>query len=274
MMEQKLTLMAIFAHPDDEAFGMGGTLTRYAQEGADLHLVVATLGEVGELANPDLSLDQPLGILREQELRCACDNYGVAGLHLLGYMDGQTTVVPQSDAVYKIVRLLRQIRPQVVVSFGPEGIYGHYDHLAVHRWATAATQFAADTGRWPEAGPAHQVAKFYHRAMPQDQIDRIEASGGRRSVPIDGVPFPFVGYPLEKITTIIDVRDYITTKLRGIRCHASQLNPTSPYLQAEFDEPANPWFWQETFILAQYRPELLLTPLPDGKENDLFAGLR
>jgi LmbE family N-acetylglucosaminyl deacetylase len=274
-MTQKLTLMAIFAHPDDEAFGMGGTLTRYAREGVDLHLVVATLGEVGELANPDLrSLDQPLGILREHELRCACDNYGVVGLHLLGYIDGQTTVVPQSDAVYKIVRLLRQIRPQVVVSFGPEGIYGHYDHLAVHRWATAAVQFAADTGRWPEAGPAHRVAKFYHRAMPQDQVDRIEEPGGRRSVPIDGIPFPFVGYPLERITTIIDVRDYVATKLRGIRCHASQLNPASPYLQAEFDEPANPWFWQETFILAQYRPELLSTPLPAGKENDLFAGLR
>lgn len=273
-MAEKLSLMAIFAHPDDESFGMGGTLTKYAQEGVDVHLVVATLGEVGKVFSPELKVDQPLSVVREQELRCACENYGVAGLHLLGYMDGQTTVVPQSGAVYRIVRLLRQVKPQVVVTFGPDGIYGHYDHLAVHRWASAAVQFAAQPERWPHAGPAHQVAKLYYRAMPQEQVDRMEQNGGSSSVSIDGVPFPFVGQSWDKITTIVDVRDYVEVKLRGIRCHASQLDPGSLYLQQTFDLPANPWFWQETYVLAWSRPELLRVPLPQGKENDLFAGLR
>ncbi|HXV97427.1 MAG TPA: PIG-L family deacetylase, partial [Anaerolineae bacterium] len=157
-MTEKLTLVAVFAHPDDEAFGTGGTLSKYAHEGVDVHLIIATLGEAGRMADPTVSLTQPLDVIREQELRCACVSYGVENLHLLGYMDGQTTIASQSAAVYKIVRLLRQLKPQVVVSFGPEGVYGHYDHLAVHRWATAAVQLAGEAEWWPGAGPAHQVA--------------------------------------------------------------------------------------------------------------------
>ncbi|MDX1521384.1 MAG: PIG-L family deacetylase, partial [Anaerolineae bacterium] len=206
-MTKKLILMAIFAHPDDEAFSSGGTLTKYASEGIEIHLVTATLGQQGQLANPAVALTQPIGVLREQELRCACEAYGVAHLHLLGYMDGQTTIAPQSEAVFKIVRLLRTIKPQVVLSFGPDGSYGHYDHLAVHRWATAAVDLAPNPEHWPEAGPAHSVAKFYHRALPESTVQNMEERFGRSAVMMDGVPFPFFGYPDEAITTVIDIRD-------------------------------------------------------------------
>ena len=273
-MTQPLTLMAIFAHPDDEAFGTGGTLTKYAQEGVEVHLVTATLGEVGQLANPNMKLSQPLNVVREQELRCACACYGLSQLHLLGYIDGQTTIVPPSGAVFKIVKLMRQLRPQVVLSFGPEGIYGHYDHLAVHRWVTAAVQLANESDRWPELGSAHAVMKFYHRAMPEEQIKLMEQNFGRSAVPMDGIPFPFTGYPMEKITTIIDVRAHIQAKLQGIHCHASQVDPNSPYLQDGFDWQANPGFWQETFILAHHHPDLKLDYTNEQKERDLFAGLR
>ncbi len=273
-MTDKLCLMAIFAHPDDEAFGTGGTLAKYAREGVDVHLVVATRGEAGQIASPAITLTQPIGVLREQELRCACNHYGLKELHLLGYMDGQTTIVSQSGAVYKVVKLLRQIKPQVVISFGPEGIYGHYDHLAVHRWATAAVQLAAEADRWPEIGPAHHVAKFYYRVMPQEQVVQMEEMSGRSSVFMDGVPFSFLGYPLTEITTIIDVCDYVEIKLKGIRCHASQLDPANPYLQEDFDLSTHAWFWQETFILAKRRPDIPSTIPADGKEDDLFAGLR
>jgi LmbE family N-acetylglucosaminyl deacetylase len=272
-MAENLTLMAIFAHPDDEAFGTGGTLAKYAAEGVEVHLVTATLGEAGRVADPVLSVTRPLGAWREQELRCACECYGIRQLHLLGYMDGQTTVVPQSGAVYKIVKLLREIKPQVVISFGPEGIYGHYDHLAVHRWATAAVELAAETDCWAEAGPPHRVAKFYHRAMFEEQVTQIEEINGSSFVLIDGVPFPFSGYPAEKITTVIDTGGWAEAKLRGIRCHASQLRPDIPYLQEDFDPSSQPWFSREAFILAKHQPELELT-LPAGKEDDLFAGLR
>jgi LmbE family N-acetylglucosaminyl deacetylase len=271
-MMEKLTLMAIFAHPDDEAFGVGGVLSKYAHEGVEVHLVMATLGEAGRVANPAISLTQPIGVVREQELRCACANYGVQHLHLLGFMDGQTTVAPQGLAVFKLVRLLRQHKPQVVISFGPEGVYGHYDHLAVHRWTTAAIQLASQADRWPETGPPHWVAKFYHRAMPQEQMAYVEKMTGRTFISLDGVPFSFVSYPLERITTIVDVRDYIENKLKGLHCHASQLDPKSPYLQENFDPADYPWFWQETFILAQCRSDLTLSS--EMKENDLFAGLR
>lgn len=273
-MTDKLTLMAIFAHPDDEAFGTGGTLTKYAREGVEVHLVTATRGENGQVADTTLTLNEPIGILRERELRQACEHYGLKALHLLGYIDGQTTIAPQGEAVYRLVKLMRRFKPQVVVSFGPEGIYGHYDHLAVHRWATAAVQLAGDAARWPQAGAPYTVAKFYHRAMPEAQVAQMEKNFGRSSVPMDGVPFPFTGYPMEQITTVIDVREHIETKIKAVRCHASQLDPNNPYLKDDFDWQANPNFWQETFILAWRRPELNLEFSPDHKETDLFAGLR
>lgn len=273
-MTKQLTLMAIFAHPDDEAFGTGGTLTKYVKEGVDVQLVIATLGEAGRIANPAIALTQPLSVLREQELRCACRAYGLENIHLLGYVDGQTTIAPQSEAVYKIVKLMRRIKPQVIISFGPEGIYGHYDHLAVHRWATAAVQLAGEAERWPEAGPPHQVAKFYHRAMPEEQVAQMEKNFGRSSVPMDGVPFPFSGYPMRQITTVIDIQDHLEAKIKGVRCHASQIDPDNPYLQEDFDWTDHPEFWQETFILARPRPDLDLDLSPGNKENDLFAGLR
>lgn len=273
-MPEKLTLLALFAHPDDEAFGTGGTLSKYAHEGVEVHLAIATRGEAGALANPAITLTQPLGLVREQELRRACACYGVKQLHLLGYIDGQTTIAPQAEAVYKVVELVRQVKPQVMLSFGPDGGYGHYDHLAVHRWATAAVQLAAESDCWPEAGPPHQVAKFYHRAMPQEQLAHMQQMTGRAYVMMGGVPFPFTGHPLERITTVINVRDYVEHKLKGIRCHATQIDPASPYLQETFDLESFPWFWQETFILAHAADSLARIDPARQKEADLFAGLR
>lgn len=264
------TLMAIFAHPDDEAFGTGGTLAKYAHEGVDVHLVTATLGEAGQMASSDITLTAPLSLLREQELRCACEQYGGITLHLLGYMDGQTAIVPLSLAVYKIVKLIRQLKPDVLFTFGPDGIYGHFDHLVVHRWTMAAITLAAQADKWPTAGAAHEVSKVYYRVLPEEQVERMTQTLGQRSVPMDGeVPFPFVGYPPEQITTIIDVHEYAEAKLKGIRCHASQLGPHIPYLQKEFDYRTDPSFSEETFQLVQSSVERPSTE----KEADLFAGL-
>jgi LmbE family N-acetylglucosaminyl deacetylase len=269
-MTEKLTMVAIYAHPDDEAFGTGGTLAKYSHEGVDVHLITATLGEAGQIANPELEFAQPISVVREQELRCACQHFGIKELHLLGYVDGQTTVAPQREAVFKIVKLLRQIKPQVVITFGPDGVYGHYDHLAVHRWAAAAVKLAAENECWEDAGPVHQVSKFYYRALPQQQVDQMINTMGRDYVPMDGVPFPFVGYPMEQITTVIDVSQHAMAKLRGIRCHASQLAPDA----YQENETPDEWLTQETFILAQCQPGIE-TELSNGrKEDDLFAGLR
>lgn len=267
-MANKLSLVAIFAHPDDEAFGSGGTLTRYAGEGVEVHLIIATRGEAGRVANPNINPVQPFGLQRELELRRACEVYG-ATLHLLGYIDGQTPMVPPAEAVFKIVKILREVKPQVVIGFGPDGIYGHYDHLVTHRWAAGAVSLAAEVERWPAAGPPHQVAKFYYRALPQAQVDNMVERVGYNAVDMGGVPFPFVGYRPEQITTVIDVQAYAHQKLQAIRCHASQISLETPLMQSDFDPLAHDWFYQETFILA-HAPNLSLKSV----ENDLFAGVR
>lgn len=270
-MTEKLTLVQIVAHPDDEAFGTGGTLTKYASEGVDVHLIMATRGEAGSIANPAIQPTRPMSRLREQELREACKHYGIKQLHLLGFLDGQTAMVPPAEAVYKIVKILREIKPQVVMTFGPDGVYGHFDHLVVHRWATAAVELCTNGERWPELGAAHQVAKFYHRALPLEQIETMQERFGRSSVDMGGVPFAFTGYSQEQLTTIIDAQKYAHTKLEAIRCYASQLAPEMVYLQEDFDPIVDPWFWQETYILAQSNG---VTLSPNEKETDLFAGVR
>ncbi len=111
-----LTLLAVFAHPDDEAYGVGGTLAKYAAEGCDVHLATATRGEAGQIAPGVDASPATLPDVREHELRCACRSYGIHPPHLLGYMDGQLTIVHQGQAVGRLVRLLCRVRPQVVVT--------------------------------------------------------------------------------------------------------------------------------------------------------------
>ena len=265
------SLLAVFAHPDDEAFGAGGTLARYAAEGCDVYLVTATRGEAGQIALPALATPANLPAVRERELRCACQTYGIRPPIFLDYVDGQLTIVNQGQAVGKLVALIRQIRPQVMITFGPEGIYGHYDHLAVHRWATIAYDLAADPDCFPErdACQPHQVSKLYYRVMPQEMLDTWNHEGGPAAVKMDGVPFPFVGYPASEISAVIDTSDYVEQKRQGILCHATQVGDASRYATAPDAVLADRWFRQETFRLARST-----VGWPDGVEQDLLARLR
>jgi LmbE family N-acetylglucosaminyl deacetylase len=275
-MREELTLLAVFAHPDDEAFGCGGTLSKYAAEGVTVHLVTATRGEAGGIAVPGLASLANLPDVRERELRCACQAYGIEPPHLLDYVDGHLTVMHQGQAVGKLVRLIRDIRPQVMITFGPDGIYGHYDHIAVHRWATIAYDLAADPDCFPDVSPdgelvcaPHQVAKLYYRAITQQQIDEWVDYGMSSAVMMDGVPFPFVGHPDDAITTVIDVHTMVENKIEGIRCHRSQIGDENPYVEAPEAVTSRPSFRQETYILARSTVEI-----PKGVETDLFTGLR
>jgi len=269
----KLILMAVFAHPDDEAFGMGGTLTRYAAEGHEVYVVTATRGEAGEIAEMNLATKANLPDVREEELRCACRIYGVNPPIFLNYQDGQLTTVHQGQAVGKLVRLLRQIRPQVVVTFGPEGIYGHYDHIAVHRWTTIAVKLAADRSCFPDQRPdrceTHTVQKLYYNVLSAERAAAMAGDDPLAGVMMDDVPFPFVGYPAAQITTVIDVAPYAATKLAGIRCHATQVGREDVFGQAPEHILHDPWFTTESFILANST-----VGRPIDIENDLFWGLR
>jgi LmbE family N-acetylglucosaminyl deacetylase len=266
-----LTVLAVFAHPDDEAFGTGGTLAKYAAEGVDVYLVTATRGEAGQIALPALATPASLPAVRERELRCACQTYGIHPPIFLDYVDGQLPIVHQGQAVGKLVKLIRQLRPQVLITFGPDGIYGHYDHLAVHRWATIAYDLAADPECFPDrdACQPHQVSKLYFRVIPQEALDARSPDGRPAAVMMDGVPFPFVGYPASEITTVIDVAGFVEPKRQGILCHATQVGDASRYATAADEVLADRWFRQETFRLARST-----VGWPDGVEDDLFARLR
>ena len=262
------SLMAIFAHPDDEAFGTGGTLTKYAAAGYDVHLVTATRGEAGEISEPDLVTKANLPLVREQELQCACQIYNIHPPHFLDYVDGQLAIVHQGQAVGKLVRLIRELRPQVVITFGSDGIYGHYDHIAVHRWATIAVDLAAAPDCFPghltDVCQPHQVSKLYYRALLEEQVASMSEEG-RAGVMMDGVPFYFVGRRADEITTAIDVSDYIGPKLNGIRCHATQIGSESPFSETPDEVMQQRWFRDEHFVLARST-----VGWPEGVETDLF----
>jgi LmbE family N-acetylglucosaminyl deacetylase len=269
----KLTLMAVFAHPDDEAFGTGGTLTKYAAEGCNVYLVTATRGEAGQIAEPDLATIANLPYVREQELRCACQIYGIHPPRFMDYVDGQLPIVNQGQAVGKLVRIIRELGPQVLITFGPDGIYGHYDHIAVHRWATIAVDLATDPDCFPDqlasACQPHQVSKVYFRTLPEEQVATMSEGGKPAAVMMDGVPFYFVGRRHDEITTVIDVSDYVEAKLRGIQCHTTQVGRQNRFADMPNEVMREPWFQRETFVLARST-----VGWPERVETDLFAGLR
>jgi LmbE family N-acetylglucosaminyl deacetylase len=268
---EKLKLMAVFAHPDDEAFGTGGTLTKYAAEGHDVYLVTATRGEAGQILEPDLATPANLPTVREHELRCACEIYGIHPPRFLDYVDGQMTIVHQGQAVGKLVRLIREIKPHVIITFGPDGIYGHYDHIAIHRWATIAAYLAADPDCFPdpEICDPHVVSKVYHRALTEEQVAGMAEDGRPAAVTMNGVPFFFVGRSSKEITTIIDVSEHVQAKLDGIRCHATQLGPHNRFADTPDEVMDDTWFHQECYVLAHST-----VSWPQDTETDLFAGLQ
>ena len=273
MKMSRLTLMAVFAHPDDEAFGTGGTLTKCAAEGCDVYLVTATRGEAGEIAEPDLATTANLPYVREQELRCACQLYGIHPPRFMDYVDGQLPIVHQGQAVGKLVRIIRELRPQVLITFGPDGIYGHYDHIAVHRWATIAVDLATDPDCFPDqlAGVCqpHQVSKIYFRVLPEEQLAAMSEGAKPAAVMMDGVPFYFVGRRHDEITTVIDVSEYVEAKLRGIQCHTTQVGRQNRFAETPDEVMREPWFRRETFVLARST-----VGWPEAVETDLFARLR
>ena len=175
---EKPTLLAIFAHPDDEAFGTGGSLSRYAASGAQVALICATRGEVGEISDSSFATPETLGEVRESELRCAAETMGVNELIFLDYRDSGMVGTPENDdprafinasaseVVQSLVSAIRRIQPDVVVTFEPNGGYGHPDHIAIHKHTVAAFHAAADPAYHAPGGP-WQAARLFYTAIPR-----------------------------------------------------------------------------------------------------------
>jgi N-acetyl-1-D-myo-inositol-2-amino-2-deoxy-alpha-D-glucopyranoside deacetylase len=177
-MKNQRSILTVLAHPDDESFGMGGTLALYAQQGVQVRLLCATRGEVGEV-DPNLLLShKTIGDLREQELRCAADILGLTSVDFLGYRDsGMKGSVdnnhPQSlfhtpidDVAKKIAWYIRRYQPQIVLTFDPAGGYLHPDHVAVHNATVKAFSMASDPIIKIKESSSFQPTKLYFHTMP------------------------------------------------------------------------------------------------------------
>ena len=167
-----LRLMAILAHPDDESLGLGGVLAHYAAEGVEVTVVTATRGERGRFRGEPQGPHHPgpdeLARIREDELRCATRVLGARETIMLGYPDGALAEADPLEVTSRVAAHVRAVRPDVVLTFAPDGAYGHPDHIAISQLASAAVVAAADPraeGRGPDTEP-HAVAKLYYLAWP------------------------------------------------------------------------------------------------------------
>jgi LmbE family N-acetylglucosaminyl deacetylase len=229
-MTHALRLMAVLAHPDDESLGFGGTLAKYASEGVDTYLVTATRGESGRYRGRGLDAQHPgplaLGKIREAELRAAVSVLGIRELSLLDYCDGALDRTNPREAVGRIVRHLRRLRPHVVVTFGPEGAYGHPDHIAVSQFTAAAIVAAADPAFGEDADtpfPPHAVSKLYYLAWPESTWAGYQEAFKKLTSKVDGVERQAVPWPDWAITTVVDTRELWPTVWKAVLCHESQI---------------------------------------------------
>lgn len=273
-------IMGIFAHPDDESFGLAGTLARATMRGHPAAIVCATRGEVGEIADPALATPENLGQVREAELRAACAAVGVHDVSFLDYIDGQLADANEDEAVGRIVGHLRRFRPAVVVTFSANGGYGHHDHMAIHRYTLAAVEAAADPTRYPEqvsAGLApHRVRKVYYNGFPRERMIAMREEArklGQDFIPGGNaatIPVEEMGTPMAEITTVITLNDAeYAAKQQSMRAHATQMPADSPFTQAT-PEQLREYMGRETLVLAPPPISDRAYPTP---EDDVFAGL-
>jgi LmbE family N-acetylglucosaminyl deacetylase len=225
-----LRLLAIFAHPDDESMGFGGTLARYSAEGVETYLVYGTRGERGwfgtEGQNPGL---EKLGQLRAEELLCAGEKVGLREVNFLDYIDGDFDKADQAEAIGKIVVHIRRIKPQIVVTFPPDGGYGHPDHIASSQFTSAAIVCAADAGYVdPEAQAPHRVSKLYYMVDSEAFVNLIAPAMGDMAFQLDDQLRGEVAWKEWAITTRVDVSGHTKTAWEAIKCHQSQLATLGP----------------------------------------------
>ena len=278
-------LVAIFAHPDDEG-AIAGALSRYANQGVEVTLVCATRGEVGEISDPTLATPETLGEVREKELKTACGLLGIQQVRMMPYRDSGMDGTPENEdpralvqanpdeAIGEFIRLIREFQPDVVVTFEPYGWYGHPDHIAVSRWATAAFPLASDPTAYPDKGTAWQPKRLFHAVIPFSKfkavIEEAIAAGYIENSGIgDGIQNEAVLKAETAVTHIIPVTDLFDTKQESMMAHRTQFGSDHLFRKIP-KEMMIRMSGNEHFI--QVSP----TPSPELRQNrlnDLFAGL-
>jgi LmbE family N-acetylglucosaminyl deacetylase len=274
-------LLAVLAHPDDESFGPGGTFARYAAEGVDVHIAIATDGVAGSVADGYEDALNELVAVRTKELDAAVDILGVK-LHKFCYRDSGYINDPannhpeafintdQHEAIGKVVALIREIQPQVVVTHDETGGYFHPDHIHCWKITTPAFFAAGDPTKYPEIGPApYQPLRLYYTAFPNSMVKfytvllRLRGKDPTAQGKNKDIDFTHLGIPPNKIHTRIDWRDYWDVKMAASAQHASQGGGTS--------QGRNMPIWLQKRIFANDTFIRAYPPVPDGfKETELF----
>src|SRR5690349_15200816 len=167
-------ILGVFAHPDDESFCAGGTFAKYAEDGAEIMVISATRGDAGQIRDARAATRRTLGQVRESELRAACERLGIQHVVCLDYGDGTLKDVEPELLVRDVTWIVRSFQPDVVITFGPDGGYGHPDHIAIGAATTAACALAGDPAAFPDqldAGLApHTPAALYHSHFPRSPL--------------------------------------------------------------------------------------------------------
>jgi LmbE family N-acetylglucosaminyl deacetylase len=268
MMNDALKLLAVFPHPDDETLGMGATLARYSTEGVETFLVCATRGERGwfDSEGPDPGFEG-VARIREAELRCAAEHLGLREVCFLDYIDGDVDQAEPKAIIAKITSQIRRIRPHVVVTFSPDGAYGHPDHIALAQFTNAALVCAADANFADDQLP-HRVSKLYYMVDSMGVVNAAKESFGGISMDVDGVTRQHVGWPDWQITTWLDNKKYVDRVREAIHCHKSQLPGYGPIALWSVDEVA------EVFGTGHFYRAYSMVNAGRKIETDLFEGLR
>jgi len=269
-MPGSLRLLCVLAHPDDESLGMGGTLARYAAEGVETYVVTATRGERGRFGN---AVERPalevVGKAREKELLAAARELGVRDVAFLDYIDRDLDQAPPAEAIAKIAAHVRRVRPQVVITFGPEGAYGHPDHIAISQLTTAALVSAADPQYGGAVnGQAHRVSKLYFMAWTKQKWAAYQAAFRKVTTLVDGQERQAAPWPDWAITTVIDTRAHWPAAWRAICCHETQMALFSQLENISEEHHGFLWGTQE------YYRAFSLVNGGRALESDLFEGLR
>jgi N-acetyl-1-D-myo-inositol-2-amino-2-deoxy-alpha-D-glucopyranoside deacetylase len=277
-------LLVVLAHPDDETFGMGGTLALYARRGVDVHLICATRGEVGEMDSRYMHGFASAGERREAELRCAAENLGLKGVIFLDYRDSgmpgspdnahpqALAAQPVEKVATEIVQHIREIRPQVVITFDSIGGYRHPDHIAMHLATVQAFHLAGETAFHPNGHEPYSPQKLYFHTIPNTVLRlavRLMPLVGQdprrvgKNKDIDLVSIAQVQFPVH---ARIDYRQVAQIRDVATACHASQGGGrlmTGPFAYIRR-------------VLASYETFMRAFPVPipgSPVERDLFEGI-
>lgn len=271
-------LLGVFAHPDDENL-MSGAILHYQSAGVETGLVFGTRGEVGEVSDPFLATPGNIEEIREAEMRAAAEILNVHHLWFLGYRDSGLPGSPANqhlrafkrarpaEVIGKLVAVIRQFRPQVMVTHDEYGGYGHIDHIAMYKYATGAFHAAADELQYPELGPAHAVSKLYYSTVSRRQMELMiewlqgeEMEGFYKNMPLDQL-----GLTDEQISVLLDVERWQEVKARAAAQHRTNRNPNTPLSRLPEDLQRT-WYNSEFYQLATSRVGQDIIG-----ENDLFA---